>query len=107
MEQRRGAVLIAEDNQNLASALARFLTSNGYEVSTAADGVRALQLFSAAPPDLLVLDLRLPLLSGVEVLRKIRASARGKELPVVIISGAYRGEKFLEGARRLGVRHCL
>src|SRR5512138_274127 len=100
-------VLLTEDNEALAHMLQRFLTAQGHEVLLAKNGAEALSLLASTDVDLLVLDLRLPEISGIEVLQRLRRTQKGADLPVVIMTGYYKGEKFAEGARRLGVKHYL
>ena len=100
-------ILLAEDNESLTQVLKRFLAGQGFDVVTAKTGLEALQFLSGEGIDLLVLDLKLPVLSGIEVLQKLRKTPRGAALPVIIITGAYKGAKYVEGARRLGVYHYL
>ncbi|HEY6871286.1 MAG TPA: response regulator [Geobacteraceae bacterium] len=102
-----GRVLLAEDNESLTRVLERFLAGQGFDVVTARTGVETLQSLARGGIDLLLLDLKLPGLSGVEILRKLRASERWAALPVIVMSGVYKGEKYAEAARRLGVRHYL
>lgn len=100
-------VLLAEDNESLSLVLMRFLVSQGFDVITARTGLEALQALSAEDVDLLVLDLKLPVLNGVELLHKLRKSPRWATLPVVIVTGAFKGSEYAEAARRLGVHHYL
>src|SRR5512134_1883745 len=100
-------ILIAEDHQPLAESLLRLLTSRGYQAEHAADGIAALRSIAAAPPDLLILDLKLPGLHGVELLKKLRQSPRTARLPVIIITGTYKGDPFRQAAAAHGVRHYL
>ena len=100
-------ILIAEDNPSVAAAVAGLLERNGFATSRAGDGVTALDLIVGTPPDLLLLDLKLPGLHGIELLKKLRQSPRTRELPVIITSGVYRGEKYARAARALGVDHYL
>ena len=65
-------ILIAEDHEPFAKLLIKLLSRNGFETSHAADGVAALSAISSTPPDLLLLDLRLPKLSGIDLLKKLR-----------------------------------
>jgi CheY-like chemotaxis protein/tetratricopeptide (TPR) repeat protein len=95
-------ILIAEDNAQLAASLVALLRRQGHVVEHAVDGVEALGRIAAAPPDLLLLDLKLPRLHGVELLRKLRQSPRTRALPVIVMSGAYRGEPYVRAARSLG-----
>ena len=100
-------ILLAEDNERLAAMLRTFLESLGHQVMAAPDGVAALSALQAETFDLLILDLKLPGMSGVEVLRKIRQDAVLKGLPVIITTGVYRGEAYAEAAAKLGVRAYL
>jgi CheY-like chemotaxis protein/curved DNA-binding protein CbpA len=100
-------IVLAEDNDSLSQMLQKFLAAQGYEVLPARTGVEALQRLTAGNVDLLLLDLRLPELSGVDVLQKIRKSPKLATLPVVIMTGVYKGEKFVAAARKLGVTRYL
>jgi CheY-like chemotaxis protein len=100
-------ILLGEDNQTLAAALMTLLRKKGLQVTHARDGVEALSRILADAPDLLILDLRLPRLHGVELLKKLRQSPKTRELPVIVISGVYKGDQCAQSARRLGVTHYL
>ncbi|GLY33821.1 response regulator transcription factor [Kineosporia sp. NBRC 101731] len=65
--------LVVEDEQDLADALARILTLEGWQVRTAGDGAGAVRLAAQDPPDIVVLDVMLPDTTGLEVLRGLRA----------------------------------
>jgi len=77
-------VLVAEDDPRLAGMLTELLESEGYEVFVAADGQRALHLSLTPPVDVFVLDRGLPVLDGLDVLRRIRQS--GLDVPVLVLS---------------------
>src|SRR5947209_6484302 len=81
-------VLIIEDDPNVAEVVTRYLEREGYAVDSAADGIAGLELALSDPPDLVVLDLMLPSLSGLEVCRRLRAKA-----PVPVIMLTARGEE--------------
>jgi len=100
-------ILIAEDHQPLAESLTSLLKGHGFQTEHAATGVAALRSIAADPPDLLLLDLNLPGLHGGELLKKLRQSQRTARLPVIIITGAYKGESYRQGAAALGVRYYL
>ena len=68
-------VLIVEDEESLARTIAYNLRRQGYQVETASDGERALELALASQPDLVVLDLMLPGMDGFDVCRQIRRSS--------------------------------
>ncbi|MDI6774536.1 MAG: response regulator transcription factor [Verrucomicrobiota bacterium] len=83
-------ILVVEDDPTLTMGLEENLRFAGYEVVTAADGVEGLRLGWDAKPDLIVLDLMLPRLSGYEVCRQLRAA--GAPMPIVILTA--RQEEF-------------
>jgi two-component system, OmpR family, response regulator RegX3 len=76
-------VLVVEDEAALADSVAYHLSREGYAVLTASDGERALELFRAEGPSIVVLDLMLPRLSGLDVCRAIRAES---QVPIVILT---------------------
>jgi two-component system response regulator MprA len=77
-------ILIVEDEEQIASFLRRGLAYEGYEVETAADGVSALAKARDARPDLVVLDLMLPGMDGLEVCRRLRTAH--SSLPILILT---------------------
>ena len=80
-------VLLVEDNVDTRGMYATFFGSEGFRVLEAADGLQALSQLAGEKPDLILLDLGLPRLNGLQVLRMIRQQPRLADLPVVVISG--------------------
>jgi DNA-binding response OmpR family regulator len=78
-----GRVLVVEDDAEIADVLRRSLRQEGYEVKTSADGVEALDVATGFVPDLVVLDLGLPRLDGVEVCRRLRAEG---DVPILMLT---------------------
>lgn len=78
-------VLLVDDEAISALALQRFLARKGYRVTTAGDGLAALDLDASDPADLVVTDVRMPKLGGTELVRRLRQAR--PELPVVIVTG--------------------
>ncbi|MEM6432055.1 MAG: response regulator transcription factor [Deinococcota bacterium] len=76
-------VLVVEDEYDIAKILEGFLKQNGYQVERAATGKAALELFRASSPDLVLLDIMLPELDGMEVLKRIRGES---STPVIMLS---------------------
>lgn len=83
----RRKVLIVEDDSDLRRLYAIGLNKYGFEVKLAANGAEALDRAETEHPDLLLLDLVMPVMDGWEVLEKINSSGRTEPIPVVIISG--------------------
>ena len=78
-------VLLVEDNSDAREAWSTLISSWGYQVESAEDGERALQLIERSHPQILLLDLRLPKKDGLAVLGEIRT--KGLDLPTIVISG--------------------
>jgi two-component system response regulator MprA len=76
-------ILVVEDDPKVASMLQRGLAFEGYSVSVAGDGEQALRVARESPPDLLILDVMLPGIDGLEVARRIR---RGSEVPLLMLT---------------------
>lgn len=80
-------ILIAEDDRRVRESLDRALTLEGYEVVTANDGAKALQLHTEQPADLLLLDVSMPNADGLSVCRRIRE--RGDDTPVLMLTARH------------------
>jgi DNA-binding response OmpR family regulator len=87
-------VLVVEDDEEIAQALQRSLRMEGYEVRTAADGVAALDQAHAFLPDLVVLDLGLPKLDGIEVARQLRER---DDTPILMLTARDAVDSRVEG----------
>jgi DNA-binding response OmpR family regulator len=80
---RTQTVLVVEDESSIASFVALYLKNAGYAVRTAANGNEALAQAAAAQPNLIVLDLMLPDIDGIEVCRRIR---KGSDVPIQMLT---------------------
>ena len=87
-------VLVVEDDEAIADVLRRSLRAEGHDVRSAADGVEALRASEEFAPDLVLLDLGLPRLDGMEVLRRLRAES---DVPVLILTARTATEDRVEG----------
>ena len=76
-------VLLAEDDESFIDALVIGLTREGFDLTVARDGNEALRLFASVEPDLVLLDLMLPRLSGIDVCRSIRARS---SVPIIMVT---------------------
>ena len=79
-------VLLAEDEPNIAESLAFLLERAGFTVEVAPDGRGALESALAAMPDLMMLDVMLPGLDGLSVLKELRADNRTQTLPIIMLT---------------------
>ena len=88
MSDKLKRILIVDDEPQITRVLRRSLTTHGYEVRVASDGLAALQTFGDWPPDLVVTDLSMPNTDGLQLCRNLRAIS---ELPIIVLS--VRGEE--------------
>ena len=82
-------ILIVDDEPDVVSLIERTLTSDGFEVVKAYDGIGALDLVATEKPDLVLLDLMMPMMSGYEVCQQIKADPQTRDIPVVCLSSAH------------------
>ena len=83
----RGRVLIVDDDRNILDLLAELLELEGYNVSTAADGAEAMDLAVSFDPDVIVSDVVMPQVGGLELCRRLKEDPRTAYVPVLLISG--------------------
>jgi CheY-like chemotaxis protein len=88
------AILVIEDDQSFLDLVRLHLSLAGYEVRTAEDPEEGLRSLIANPPDLILLDLDLPYLSGFEVLEALRSEPAYRKTPVIIVTGHQDDESF-------------
>src|ERR687896_933766 len=93
-EVQAGRVLVVEDDDAIADVLRRTLRQEGHEVRSSPDGVDALRVAEEFVPDLVVLDLGLPRLDGVEVCRRLRSES---DVPILILTARSDTEDRVEG----------
>ena len=85
MQRRSRVILLVEDNADLRRMFRTALVLEGFDVQEAADGYEALRLLEQGRAELLVLDLRLPILDGITVLRELEQK---KKVPVVVVTAS-------------------
>src|SRR3954471_7339663 len=79
-------ILIVEDDPDIADLVARYLDKAGFVTERAANGRDALTALAARPPDLMVLDLMLPHVDGLEVCRQVRANPQSAAIPIIMLT---------------------
>lgn len=79
-------IIVVEDERDMADLIAMQLQGEGYHVEIAGDGPQSLEALEKGPCDLMLLDLMLPQVSGLEVLREVRKNPQTRPLPVIIIT---------------------
>ncbi len=98
--------LVVDDSLSARRALAQFIGDSGFEVGTARDGLEAIDLINAKRPDVVLLDLEMPRMNGLELTSHIRANSATRGLPIVMITSRST-EKHRRQAIAAGVNHYV
>lgn len=99
-------VLLIEDEPNISEAIRFILSRDGCDVTALADGTAALDAVRSEMPDLVILDLMLPGVSGLEILTQLRADPATQALPVMMLTAKGQGRD-REAAERAGASHFM
>jgi len=104
-------ILVVDDEPDVVAFMERTLRTEGFEVVSAFDGISALDLVDAEKPDLVLLDLMMPMISGYEVCEQIKANPQTQAIPIICVSSANtadaRAHTFRLGAATLIVKPFL
>jgi two-component system cell cycle response regulator DivK len=99
-------ILVVEDQEDLRGVLRDLLTGSGYSVIEAADGGSGLATAQAERPDLILMDIQMPIIDGYEATRRIKADPAISQIPIVAVSSfAMKGDE--EKARSAGCDHYV
>jgi DNA-binding response OmpR family regulator len=107
----RPKILVVDDESDVVNFIERTLKTEGFDVVTAYDGIGALDLVDAEKPDLVLLDIMMPMMSGYEVCEQIKANPQTQDIPVICVSSAHtpdaRAQSLRAGAATLVVKPFL
>ncbi len=90
-------VLLADDEEDIKAVVQLFLESKGYEVITAFDGLSAIDMAQAEKPDLILLDVMMPVVNGYEVCTRLKADEATRDIPIVMLSAMAQSESVDKG----------
>jgi len=99
-------ILVVEDYQPMAAAIESILEINGYGVSTAPNGVAALQLMEGLTPDLIIADILMPEMNGYAFYEEVRNRAEWQRIPFIFLTSMAERED-IEKGRALGVKSYI
>jgi len=103
---KKKTILVAEDDKFIAHAYRNALKLDGYEVEWASDGQEALAIFKKRRPDLILMDLVMPVLDGFTTLKHLRHQAGGRNVPVIILSNLGQ-DSDIKQCRKYGIADYL
>lgn len=104
----KAKILVVDDEPDVVTLIERTLKSEGYEVVCAYDGISAVDLVSTEKPDLVLVDIMMPMMSGYEVCEQLRANPQTQHIPLLCVSSAHtpdaRAQSLRVGASALVVK---
>lgn len=95
-------ILIVDDDALLVRMYEKKLVNDGYDVATASEGQEALQKLQTDIPDLMLLDIMMPIMNGLEVLKKIKSDEKTKNLPVIMLTNVGGSDEDAQRGLELG-----
>ena len=102
--EQMGSVLVVDDDSDSREAVSRYLTKAGYGVRSARSGREALIAIATTVPDVIILDVRMPEMDGIEFLQVIRSYLRWSTVPVILLTAYNHSDDVLARAHELGVK---
>jgi CheY-like chemotaxis protein/curved DNA-binding protein CbpA len=105
--RQRPVVLVVEDNEDVRRVVKLYLDSHGYQVVEAGDGLAGLAAFESERPDLILFDVLLPKLDGIEALKRLRKSPGGRDVEVIMMSAVLQTRDLLAETAQLRVASLL
>ena len=90
-------ILVVDDSEDIALISARMLSQRGFAVMTASDGREALAMVARQPPSCILLDVMMPQMSGLEVLRALKSDPTTASIPIIMVTAKTRDEDVLHG----------
>lgn len=93
-------ILVVEDEAPLLSALKSKLKDEGFSVDTATNGVEGLESIKKEKPDLVLLDILMPQMDGITMLKKMKEDSKTRDIPVIVLTNLYDAQKVSECIER-------
>jgi CheY-like chemotaxis protein len=100
-------ILVVEDDEAIRGLVSDVLRDDGYQVREASNGIEALEQLRAGKPDLIVLDLMMPVMDGWAFVEECRINTFCNDVPIIVTSASHDLPRTAERLRDFGVRTCL
>lgn len=105
--EKTKTILVVDDETLVIRALTEKLSSEGFKVDSARDGEEALLKVKQTKPDLILLDIIMPKLDGISVLKKLKATSDTQDIPVIILTNLYDDQRVSEVLRSGGTDYLV
>ena len=92
-ESRPKLALVVDDSMLIRHTVCRFLEDHGFTVETATNGLEALEMLATLKPDIVITDIQMPKMSGVELISALKSDARTAKIPIIALSSLKCGTK--------------
>ena len=89
---KKAKILLADDEEDIKTVISLYLGAKGYEVVTAYDGLDAIEKAKTEKPDLILLDVMMPIMNGFEVCQKLKEDPETQDIPIIMLSAAAQSE---------------
>lgn len=106
-EEKQFKIAVIEDDVIISKSISQELRDSGFEVTNAFNGKDGLELVLKNKPDLILLDIIMPIMDGITMLRLLRKDAWGRKVPVIILTNLTTDEYLMENAIKLDPSHYL
>jgi len=100
-------ILIVDDEKLIVQVLTQKLQEAGFSTEAAFDGEEALSKVNQSKPDLILLDIIMPKLDGISMLKRLKADEKTKDIPVIILTNLYSDKKVVEAIRSGGTDYLI
>ncbi|MGD0612961.1 MAG: diguanylate cyclase [Anaerolineales bacterium] len=105
--ESHGSILIVDDTPENLTRLSRILTQRGYQVQAVDNGTQAIQSAQTTPPDLILLDIAMPVMDGFETCERLKLDERTRQIPIIFISASDSSEEKVKAFHAGGVDYVL
>ncbi|MBU0605897.1 MAG: response regulator [Candidatus Omnitrophica bacterium] len=100
-------ILIVDDDKEYLEELSEMLTLAGYDVTAISDGASAVKAAQVTMPDIILMDLRMPIMSGFEVADRLKVLTQTCKIPVIAITGYYTMKEHVWLMKFCGIKRCI
>ena len=107
MGERKQRILLVDDEPSIIKTVSKRLEVEGYEVFVAADGQEAMDKALSLHPDLIILDLMLPKMSGFDVCSKLKQDRKSQDIPIVVVFSGKASQEDADRCLQLGASACV